>query len=175
MSELKWAIAREIPHLRRYARALTSDAVFADDLVQDTLERGLRKRNLWRRTGTLRNWLFRILYTTYLNDRRRARHRENTLDIDAFEGQLAVPASQEETLHAQDLVASLAELPDEQRAAILLVALEDLSYDEVAEVMGVPIGTIRSRLWRGRDALRVAAAASENENLRGVAHLRRVK
>jgi len=154
MNDLKWAIAREIPHLRRYAHALTGNPTIADDLVQDCLERGLRKRHLWRRTGSLRSWLFRILYTTYLNNRQRDRRGRSVVELAAAADRAAVPPAQETTVYSRQVLAGLARLPDDQRAAILLVALAGMSYDEAAAVLGVPIGTVRSRLWRGRETLR---------------------
>jgi RNA polymerase sigma-70 factor, ECF subfamily len=170
MNDLKWAISREIPHLRRYAVALVGDPHAANDLVQDCLERGLRKRHLWRRTGSLRSWLFRILYRTYLNNRDRDRRRGPVVNFEAIEGEITTPSTQETTAHARAVVSGLALLPDEQRAAILLVALEGMSYDEAAAALGVPIGTLRSRLWRGREALRERTAAPP-----AATRLRRVK
>jgi len=169
MDDLKWAIAREIPHLRRYARALTGNPTAADDLVQDSLERGLRKRHLWRRTGSLRSWLFRILYTTYINSRQRNRWREIVGETDVGDNQMKAPDDQETTLHSREVISGLAKLPDDQRAAILLIALEGLTYDEAATVLNVPIGTVRSRLWRGREALRrLASPPAQTERLRRV-------
>ena len=172
MNDLKWAIAREIPHLRRYARALVGEPTLADDLVQDCLERGLRKRHTWRRTGSLRSWLFRILYTTYVNNRVRERRRGTAVDVERVDDErLAVSAPQHVELHSREVLAGVANLPDDQRAAILLVAVEGMSYDEVAAVLDVPIGTVRSRLWRGRETLRTLMSP----NTTPVARLRRVK
>jgi RNA polymerase sigma-70 factor, ECF subfamily len=159
VSELTWAIARETPHLRRYARALVGDATQADDLVQDCLERAIRKRHLWARRGSLRSWLFRILLTGYLNGRARRQRDREAVDLDSLSQELAVPPQQLEAVEARDVIHGLARLPSEQRATILLVALEGLAYDEAADVLGVPIGTVRSRLWRGREALRRLAPA----------------
>lgn len=169
MNDLKWAIAREIPHLRRYAIALLGDSEAADDLIQDCLERGLRKRHLWRRSGSLRSWLFKILYRTYLNNRDRDRRRPIT-NVEVLEEHATTPSSQETTAYTREVLAGLETLPDEQRAAILLVALEGMSYDEAAAVLCVPIGTLRSRLWRGREALREMTTG-----LPVAARLRRVK
>lgn len=168
-NELKWAVAREIPHLRRYAIALTRDPELADDLVQDCLERGLRKRHLWRRSGSLRSWLFKILYRTYLNDRDRNR-RHPFANVEVPEVHATTQSDQETAAYTRDVLAGLERLPDDQRAAILLVALEGMSYDEAAAVLSVPIGTLRSRLWRGREALREMTTT-----LPVAARLRRVK
>jgi len=152
--DLKWAIAREIPHLRRFARTLAADQDAADDLVQDCLERALRKRRQWARRGSLRSWLFRILYTTHLNLRSRQYREDRVLDYRAEPPPIPVAAAQDSVAAARDLVAGLESLPLDQKSAVLLVALEGLDYSEIADVMGVPIGTVRSRLWRARRALR---------------------
>ena len=152
--DLKWAITREIPHLRRFARTLVADQDAADDLIQDCLERALRKRRQWTRRGSLRSWLFRILYTTHLNSRSRQRRENRVMDHSAEPPPVPVPAEQDSVVAARDLVSELESLPHDQKSAILLVALEGLDYSEIADVMGVPIGTVRSRLWRARHALR---------------------
>ena len=159
-NDVKWLIAREIPHLRRYARALVRDRDAADDLVQDCLERAIRKRHQWRRDGSIRSWLFRMLYRTFLNAcRRRTRERADVrIDCsnDGFHERLTDPPRQEHHVEWQDMAAALDRLPDPQRAAVLLTALEGMSYDEVAGILRVPVGTVRSRLSRAREALRAA-------------------
>jgi RNA polymerase sigma-70 factor (ECF subfamily) len=145
------AIVAEIPRLRRYARALTGDAVRADDLVQDTLERALGKWSLWR-PGNLRAWLFSIMHNLFVNQARGQR-------LVDYPGDEALPdlptrAAQSDALELRDFTRSLARLPDEQRGVLLLVCLEDLSYEETAKVLGVPVGTVMSRLSRGRERLR---------------------
>ncbi len=155
VDDLKCLIAAEAPHLRRFAIALTGNREQADDLLQDCLERGLRKRRLWRRRGSLRSWLFRILYRLYLDRRRQPTPEVNGSD-QIVSLSAAQPASQESEVDCQDVLRALAELPAEQRAAILLVALEGFAYDEAADALGVPIGTLRSRLSRGRETLRRA-------------------
>lgn len=154
MDDLKWLIAREIPHLRRYARALLHDTEAADDLVQDCLERALRKRHLWRRRGSIRNWLFRILYHTFINSLPQQKRKRSEVPLEQTRTGGSEPARQDAHLEWRDMTDALAQLPDQQRAAILLVALEGLSYDEAADVMDVPVGTVRSRLSRGRETLR---------------------
>lgn len=169
MDEIKWLIAREIPHLRRYARGLVRDPDAADDLVQDCLERALRKRHLWSRRGTVRNWLFRILFRVFSNGRQRY-----APPLKPLEQAPGDPARQEGWLVCRDIGDAVQRLPAEQRAAILLVALEGMSYDEAAGIMGVPVGTVRSRLSRGRDALRRFAVGHAHA-LDGARKLRRVK
>lgn len=169
MDDLKWLIAREIPHLRRYARALTRDAEEADDLVQDSLERALRKRHLWQRRGTLRGWLFRMLYHVHLNRRRGESRRPIEPSADGVAAGSAPPA-QESYLECLRVADALDRLPASQRDAILLVSLEGMPYDEAAWILDIPIGTLRSRLSRGRDALRRSISARPKPTL-----LRRVK
>jgi RNA polymerase sigma-70 factor (ECF subfamily) len=154
MDELKWLIAREIPHLRRYALALLRDPDAADDLVQDCLERALRKRHLWRRHGSMRSWLVRILYTVFLNAKKTRWRDKLTVPLETIAPTLGVLPRQEKYVECCDIAEALAHLPDPQYAAIMLIALEGLSYDEAAWILGVPIGTLRSRLSRGRETLR---------------------
>ena len=153
MDEVKWLIAREIPRLRRYARSLTGDSDAADDLVQDCLERAIRKRHLWRRHGSIRSWLYRVLYNVFLNRIQGERSRRH-VPLDRVDGVLTTPARQEQQIDCKSIVDAMQALPDEQRAALALTAVEGLSYDEAAEILDVPIGTLRSRLFRARDKLR---------------------
>jgi RNA polymerase sigma-70 factor (ECF subfamily) len=162
------AIVAEIPRLRRYARALTGDVVRADDLVQDTLERALGKWALWR-PGNLRAWLFSVMHNLYVNQVRSPR-------VVDFPGDEALPElptreHQSDDLELRDLTRSLAKLPEEQREVLLLVCLEDLSYEDAAKVLAVPIGTVMSRLSRGRERLRALLAGNEPAEM----HLKAVK
>ena len=170
MDELKWLIAREIPHLRRYARGLVGDPSAADDLVQDTLERALRKRHQWQRRGSIRGWLFRILYTVFVNGLKTKKYRSPALALDEIRVEPSVPAPQAGASEARSVLRGLMRLAPEQRAVILLVALEGMRYDEVATVMGTTVGTVSSRLSRGREALREMGCAPSTR-----AVLRRVK
>ena len=145
-------IAEHIPRLRRYARALVGDQYAADDLVQDTLERAINKRHLWRPGSDLRAWLFAIMHNVFVNQlRSRRAHPEEALDDDALPAVMPVDGVQ---LEIRDLQTALAALPPEQRAVVLLVGLEQLTYAEVSEALGIPIGTVMSRLFRGRERLR---------------------
>lgn len=161
-------IIDHVPALRRYARVLTGDAWAADDLVQDTLERACRKWLLWRSGSNLRAWLFTLMHHLYLNQRRGA-PPSPALDIDTLNEGLAAPPSG--TDDALDLERCLLRLPAEQRAVLLLVALEDMPYAEAARVLQIPVGTVMSRLARARARLRelmepAAQAASQPAALR---------
>jgi RNA polymerase sigma factor (sigma-70 family) len=140
-----------IPRLRRYARALVSDRASADDLVQDTLERAWSKLHLYRRGTDLRAWLFTVMHNVHVN-KVRATRATDTLDDEMPE--LAQRAAQGDGLVVRDLDRSIALLPADQRAVLLLVTLEDMSYEEVARTLGIPMGTVMSRLSRAREKLR---------------------
>jgi RNA polymerase sigma factor (sigma-70 family) len=146
-------IEPHIPALRRYAWALLRDEQAADDLVQDSLERALARWHLRRRDGNLRAWLFAILHNRFISDRRRDTRRGIAAPLD--DGPEPASASDSESgVNRRDLLDALAMLPEEQRAVVLLVGVEDLSYEEAARALGVPIGTVMSRLSRGREKLR---------------------
>jgi len=138
-----------IPNLRRYARALIGDREGADDLVQDTLERAVRKFHLWR-PGDLRAWLFSIMHNVFVNQLK-ARKVAYEIEID---DSIAAPQSSVTSTDLMDLDRALAALSPDQREVVLLVALEDMTYAEVARALGVPIGTVMSRLSRAREKLR---------------------
>ncbi|MCC6534971.1 MAG: RNA polymerase sigma factor [Burkholderiales bacterium] len=147
------AIREQIPRLRRYARALSGDREAADDLVQDTLERALSRSALLRPGGDPRPWLFAIMHNLFVNDMRSAAVRKRVaLDPEAMDG--ATRDSTQDGLAMRDIDRALALLPGEQREVVLLVGLEQLGYAETAKVIGVPIGTVMSRLARGREKLR---------------------
>jgi len=141
-----------IPRLRRYARALVGDRASADDLVQDTLERAWAKLHLYRRGTDLRAWLFTVMHNVHVN-KVRATRATDTLEDELPE--LAQRASQGDALLVRDLDRAIARLPAEQRAVLLLVTLEEMSYEEVARALGIPMGTVMSRLSRAREKLRM--------------------
>ena len=141
-----------IPRLRRYARALVGDRASADDLVQDTLERAWAKLHLYRRGTDLRAWLFTVMHNVHVN-KVRATRVTDTLEDELPE--LAQRASQGDALLVRDLDRAIARLPTEQRSVLLLVTLEEMSYEEVARAVGIPIGTVMSRLSRAREKLRM--------------------
>ena len=153
MDDYEHLIEPHIPRLRRYARALTGERVVADDLVQDTLERAWNKFHLWRRGSDLRAWLFTIMHNVYVNQlRSRAAHPVVSFE----EGEFQPPEHSVESdrLEIRDLDIALRKLPDEQREVLLLIGLEQLSYEETARALGIPIGTVMSRLSRARERLR---------------------
>ena len=153
MSDLDGHIEQHIPRLRRYARALTGDRAAADDLVQDTLERALSRFHLWRQGSDLRAWLFTIMHNLYVNQiRSRIRHPHEPLDEQASD---ELRASEPDWGELRDIEEALARLPGEQRSVLLLVGLEQFTYDEAARVLDIPIGTVMSRLSRGRERLRL--------------------
>ena len=141
-----------VPRLRRYARALTGNRDDADDLVQDTLERAWARSGLWRSVTDMRAWLFGVMHNLHVDGVRRPRLHTVMHDEDTPE--IPVAATQGDRLAVLDLEAALERLPIEQKEILLLVALEDMSYAEVAQTLGVPIGTVMSRLSRGRERLR---------------------
>jgi RNA polymerase sigma-70 factor (ECF subfamily) len=145
---------QHIPRLRRYARALTGDRGRADDLVQDTLERALVKFHLWRPGSDLRAWMFTIMHNVYINQVRAGSAAVvSALDDEAV--QPAIRATQSDRLEVMDLQSALLTLPEEQRDVLLLVGLEQMTYEEAAGVLNVPIGTVMSRLSRARERLRL--------------------
>jgi len=148
-----------LPRLRRYARVLTGDFTRADDLVQDTLARAWQQRRLWKAGSDLRAWLFTIMHNVYVNQRSVRRRESAESSIDADQGPVAgweIPtrATQSDRIELAEVLAQIARLPGEQREVLLLAAVEELRYEEIARVQGVPIGTVMSRLNRAREKLR---------------------
>ena len=146
------AILVEIPRLRRYARAMLGNRTAADDLVQDTLERAWIRLSQWRSGSDLRAWLFSIMHNLRIDQLRRPAVSTQSMDEDDFEA--PTRATQTDALEVRDIETALGELPDEQREVLLLVALEEMSYAEIAGTLSVPVGTVMSRLSRGRERLR---------------------
>ena len=145
-------IIEHIPRLRRYARALVGDRYLADDLVQDTLERAWNKFYLWRPGSDLRAWLFTIMHNVFVNEARRRRYEVEQLMEEV--PPVAVRATQSEQLELRDVDRALRALPVEQREVVLLVAVEQFSYEEVSGALDIPIGTVMSRLSRARERMR---------------------
>lgn len=156
-------IEAAIPALRRYALALTRDRVTADDLVQDCLERAVSRRHRWRREGPVQAWMFRILQNLWRDELRRRPRRAHLVAVETLEAQAPpVSGGQEAHLALADVHRAMGRLPEDQRAALLLVAVEGLSYDEAAQVLGIPRGTLMSRLARARTSLRSLTGREEN-------------
>lgn len=144
-----------VPALRRYARALTRDRDMADDLVQDCLERAIRKRALWRPIGAVKPWLFRMLLNIYRNDLRQRRHQPAFVAMDSVIVEPHHQGEQSSRLALAETAEAIDRLPAEQREALLLVVLEGVSYEEAAKILEIPIGTLMSRLGRARASLRI--------------------
>jgi RNA polymerase sigma-70 factor (ECF subfamily) len=146
-----------IPRLRRYARVLTGDANRADDLVQDTLARAWEKRHLWREGSDLRAWLFTIMHNVHVNQVALARRDAANVSLDADGGaawQPPVRANQLDRVELMEIAEQLANLSADQREVLMLAAVEEMRYEDIANVLSIPIGTVMSRLSRARDKLR---------------------
>jgi RNA polymerase sigma-70 factor (ECF subfamily) len=147
-----------LPRLRRYARVLAGDVHRADDLLQDTLARAWDKRELWQQGTDLRAWLFTIMHNVFVNQLALRRREHATASLDAEEGRgawdLGVRDTQSDRLELAEVLAQLGQLPIEQREVLILAAVEEMRYAEIAEMIGVPIGTVMSRLNRAREKLR---------------------
>jgi RNA polymerase sigma-70 factor (ECF subfamily) len=148
-----------IPRLRRYARVLTGETGRADDLVQDTLARAWEKRRLWRSGTDLRAWLFTVMHNVFVNQRAVARRDARNLSLEA-DGELGdaweltVRPTQQLAVELAELLQQVARLPGDQREVLLLAAVEELKYEEIAAILEVPVGTVMSRLSRAREKLR---------------------
>jgi RNA polymerase sigma-70 factor (ECF subfamily) len=164
MTDFARQLEVEIPRLRRYARALTRDVSRADDLVQSCLTRAVAKQHLWQPGTDLRAWLFTILHNQHVNDVRRSVREGINVAVEDMAPVLTVSSNAIATLELRDLEAAIAKLPQEQRQVILLVGLEGMRYEEVALILGVPVGTVRSRLSRGRDQLRRLMDIGQDED-----------
>jgi RNA polymerase sigma-70 factor (ECF subfamily) len=152
-----------LPRLRRYARVLTGDATRADDLVQEALARAWEKRRLWAAGSDLRAWLFTVMHNVFVNQRALARHEKLHVSLDSEgEGteawQIPVRPMQYARVELMELMQHVGRLPVEQREVLLLAVVEELRYEEIAAVLGIPVGTVMSRLSRAREKLRAAFA-----------------
>jgi RNA polymerase sigma-70 factor (ECF subfamily) len=162
-------LAAAIPRLRRYARVLTRNPARADDLVQDTLLRAWDKRRLWQVGTDLRAWLFTIMHNVHLNQRALARREAETVSLDD-EGELGAArqvsqnGNQLERVELREVMELIGRLPTEQREALLLAAVEELSYAEISTVLAIPIGTVMSRISRAREKLRHMVMGPSSES-----------
>jgi RNA polymerase sigma-70 factor (ECF subfamily) len=126
----------------------------ADDLVQETLLRAIAKAHLWQIGTDIRAWLFTLMHNQYVNMVRRAMREGTTVDIEQMSSSLVATTDPTASWQLRELEQALTQLPEEQREVILLVGLEGVPYQTAAQILNVPVGTVRSRLSRGRDALR---------------------
>jgi RNA polymerase sigma-70 factor (ECF subfamily) len=144
----------EIPYLRRYARALTRNAASADDLVQDAMLRAISNIHHFQAGTNLRAWVLTILHNCFIDGTRKAkRARDNNEAAEERMSGLYTPPNQTANIQLSEVEKAMSELPEEQRVTLVLVALEDLSYEEAAKITNVPVGTIRSRLSRARHGI----------------------
>lgn len=157
--EIRAALTALLPRLRRFARTLTHHDADADDLVQLALERALLRQTQWQPDTRLDSWMFTIMRNAWIDEVRQRRRRGQHSDVDELAEIMPdqVQSAAAELLSVQD---AMAQLPEEQRTAVSLVLIEGLSYKEAADVMQVPMGTLTSRLARGRDALQRLLQAS---------------
>jgi RNA polymerase sigma-70 factor (ECF subfamily) len=156
-----------IPVLRRYAWSLLRNSSDADDLVQDCLVRALDRIDTYNSAGDMRPWLFAIMHNLFVSRWRRTKTRAE-VTVEENDADAAVPAQQAINMETQDVLRGLAQLPPEQQQVLLLVSVEGLEYSEVAAVLGIPIGTVMSRLSRGRDRLRDFMEGRQRPMLRRV-------
>jgi RNA polymerase sigma-70 factor (ECF subfamily) len=152
-------LAAVIPRLRRYALVLTGNPARGDDLVQDTLTRAWDKRSYWRAGSDLRAWLFTIMHNVFVNQLAGARRDAANVSLDA-EGEngtaFQVPTVDDPTrrIELQEVMGWIRRLPAEQREVLMRVAVEGMRYEEVAVALGIPVGTVMSRLSRAREKLK---------------------
>ena len=168
MADLIARIEAEIPALRRYATALVRDPAGAEDLVQDCLERALARRHLWRRPGHLRAWLFTLMRRIHANQARARYRRPPTVTLDEERAANVTRNDPVSRAELEQTLAAIDALPVEQHEVLVLVVVEGLRYREAATVLGVPAGTIMSRLARARERLRVLRAGDREQRLRRV-------
>jgi RNA polymerase sigma-70 factor (ECF subfamily) len=168
MSDFLNELEAHIPPLRRYARALTGNADQADDLVQDALERAINKRRLFMPNSSLRAWLFTILNNMYKNNLRSQNRRPHLTPIDNLATEPSYLPEQHDRLALAETAGAIERLPNEQRQVLLLVALEGFAYKEAADILGIPQGTLMSRLGRARTTLKKLTEEGEATKLRSV-------
>jgi len=163
MTEFARLLEAQLPRLRRYAQALTRDPSRADDLIQDTLIRALAKQHLYQDGTNLRAWLFTIMHNQHVNDILRNAQEGSSLDVDTVAAHLVAVTDPTASRQLRELDEAIGKLAMEQRQVILLIGLEGMSYEETAAILKVPIGTVRSRLSRGREALRRLMGMEKDE------------
>ncbi|MBL0922887.1 MAG: RNA polymerase sigma factor [Sphingomonadaceae bacterium] len=144
-----------VPRLRRFARGLARDAADADDLCQAAIERALKSRDQWQAGTRLDSWMYRIARNIWIDNLRASGRRGIHADIDDGVTQIADNSHvrMEASMELNDVDRAMQKLPAEQREAVMLVLVEGYAYKEAAEILEVPMGTLTSRLARGREAL----------------------
>ncbi len=163
------SIAAEIPRLRRYAWALQGDREAADDLVQDCVERALSRVHLFRAGTNMRTWLFTIMHNVHVNSVRRQRRAEKFASSEyGMDDARTTQPSQFDAVVLRDLSLALADLAEEHRQVVLLIGLDGMSYREAADILGLPIGTVKSRLARGREQLGQLMDGQQTQDLKRV-------
>jgi RNA polymerase sigma-70 factor, ECF subfamily len=165
MPDFKQLLEEHIPRLRRYAIALTRQRDEADDLLQETLMRALTKAHLWQPGTDLRAWLFTMLHNQRVNAVRKAIRTGNAVNVEDVSGAFVATTDPTASRTLFELDRAMGQISEEHRQVILLIGLEGMSYEDAAAVLGVPVGTVRSRLSRGRGALRVAMGLREERPL----------
>ena len=161
MNQVYAEIEEYLPHLRRYAMALAHNPVAADDLVQESVTRALAKSRLFKEGTNLRAWLFTVMHNVHISNARRNKHVGAPIDPDIAAATLSTRPGQEEPLFLKALEKAMQVIPDTQRVAVILAGVEGMSYEEISEHLNVPVGTIKSRVSRGREALRQALHGRE--------------
>jgi RNA polymerase sigma-70 factor (ECF subfamily) len=161
MNQVYAEIEDYLPQLRRYALALSHNPVVADDLVQESVTRALTKSRLFKNGTNLRAWLFTIMHNVHISNARRYKHIGAPIDPDIAAATLSTQPGQEEPLVLKAVEKAMDAIPDTQRMAVLLAGVEGMSYEEISEHLNVPVGTIKSRVSRGREALRTALHGRE--------------
>ncbi len=161
-------LSLHVASLRRYAQALAGNREEADDLVQECLTRALARTKSWNEIRNTRAYLFTILHNVHVDRVVRNRRRGTVVPLDVVENKLSSQANQEDSLRIRDLERALRVLPEDYRQVVLLVGLEGMSYRETATTLGIPVGTVMSRLSRGRETLRQLMTNESHSNLRMV-------
>jgi RNA polymerase sigma-70 factor (ECF subfamily) len=159
----------QLGSLTRYARSLVRNADEAEDLVHDALVKAYERKSSFRRGANLRTWLLSILHNAHIDRLRQTRSLNRRHEEAAVEFDQALPASQDHAVRLKQVREAFFNLPEEQREALHLVAIEDLSYQEAASALGIPVGTLMSRIARARASLR------DFENTPAVSHLRLIE
>ena len=162
-------IVAEIPRLRRYSRFLVRDPELADDLVQECLTRAVAKLDTWEVGSNMRAWLFVILHNAYISHWRRVKRSPTTVEMSPSDPALAVVGTQEQHLGMIDVQTAFNKLGEDHKQILLMVGVEGLRYEDAAAALDLPVGTVRSRLFRARSALRQLLDGKDDGNDEGEA------